>query len=33
LAGLRLAALLNHTLGKTSASKISAVSQFPTRGR
>jgi hypothetical protein len=33
LAGLRLAVLLNGTLGKAPLSKISAVSQLPTRGR
>ena len=33
LGGLRLAALLNGTLGKAPGSKLSAVSQLPTRGR
>ena len=33
LGGLRLAALLNDTLDKATGSKLSAVSQFPTRGR
>ena len=33
LGGLRLAALLNDTLGKAPGSKLSAVSQLPTRGR
>lgn len=33
LAGLRLAALLNGTLGKAPASKSGAASQLPTRGR
>ena len=33
LGGLRLAALLNGTLGKAPGSKLSAVSQFPIRGR
>jgi len=33
LGGLRLAALLNGTLGKAPGSKLSSVSQLPTRGR